>query len=333
MKETEFLGNIFNDFGLEKTPLNPPLQHMKSLIDDYCGEPNYNWGELIGIFTAFIKVVIKKCTDPEVLVELMNPNGVFSIPEAPKLIMNVVRRNIEKAEEQRSMIHGVLRSNSLYMEAAYIAKDVYSKQGRRLTGGWARSNEFPEITYWDKDNTGLVSALYHRMNGGKDEYIYATAGTDPVNSRDWQNNFYQVCGDSYQYDLALKNAVTLCRKIKAKGGTLMFVGHSLGGGLATNNALATNCRAIVFNPSGLSEETKAKNKIVVSDHGISRLVEVVLSDNDVLNLLQDMMQEFPAIKKIVPASQGKRYYLKTSDISMPFSHTMDSVIDMMKRLC
>lgn len=325
------IGKLFEDLGVEMTPINPHLQHVKCLIDNYCDETEYKWVEFIGIFTAFIKVITKKCADPEVLVELIKPNGKFSIPEFPILIMSVIKRNTKMAKEQLPMVRDILKGDSLYLEAAYIAKDVYSKQSGELLGGWTRCDDFPKITYWDKDNTGLVSALYHRIKNGKTEYIYATAGTDPISPRDWQNNLYQICGDSYQYDLALKNALTLYEQINKKGGSLMFVGHSLGGGLATNNALATNCRAIVFNPSGLSKETKTKDKIVASNHNSSKLVEVILSDNDILNLLQDMAQEFPALKKIVPVSEGTRYYLKTSSI-MPFCHSMDGVIDMMERL-
>lgn len=331
IKEIGYLRMLLGDVDVLKIPFSSPMLNLETSLDNYYGRPEYKWVEFIGIFTAFIKVVTKKCADPEVLVELIKPNGRFSIPEVPILIMSVIKRNTKMAREQLPMVRDILKGDSLYLEAAYIAKDVYSKQSGELLGGWTRCDEFPQITYWDKDDTGLVSALYHRIKNGKTEYIYATAGTDPVSPRDWQNNIYQVCGDSYQYDLALKNALVLYEQINKKGCSLMFVGHSLGGGLATNNALATNCRAIVFNPSGLSKETKAKNKIVASNHNISRLVDVILSDNDVLNLLQDMAQEFPTLKKIVPVSEGTRCYLETSS-TMPFSHSMDSVIDMMKRL-
>lgn len=331
MQEIRTSGRLLDYGGILKMPSNPHMQHLKSLLDNYSSEPEYKWAEFIGIFTAFIKVVTKKCADPEVLVELIKSKGKLSITEVSILIMDVIKRNTEEAKKQRPMVRDILKGDSLYLEAAYIAKDVYSKHNGRLLGGWTRCDEFPMITYWDKDETGLVSALYRRISKSKTEYIYATAGTDPISPRDWQNNLYQICGDSYQYDLALKNAITLYEQINKKGGSLMFVGHSLGGGLATNNALATNCRAVVFNPSGLSKETKTKNKIVASNHNGSKLVEVILSDNDILNLLQDMAQEFPAFKKIVPASEGTRYYLKTSSI-MPFSHSMDGIIDMMERM-
>lgn len=116
------IGKLYEDLGVEMTPINPHLQHVKSLIDNYCGETEYKWAEFIGIFTAFVKVVTKKCTDPEVLVELMKSKGKLSIPEVPILIMNMIKRNTEKANEQQSMVRDILKRDSLYLEAAYMLR-------------------------------------------------------------------------------------------------------------------------------------------------------------------------------------------------------------------
>ena len=43
---------------------------------------------------------------------------------------------------------------------------------------------------------------------------------------------------------------------KLSDSEITFVGHSLGGGLAAANALATNRNAITFNPAALTNDTK-----------------------------------------------------------------------------
>lgn len=297
----------------------------------YSKEDEYEWLDFVGIFTAFIKMLVKKCvSNPMVLAQLLNQNSKHSPSEALHLATKLLKKNKEKAKKQYPEICKKLATNSLFVEAAIIAKDVYRKGSLELRGGWKRSAEFPDLLYCDANDTGLVSVLYSRSTKGTKEYIYATAGTDAISPRDWQNNFYQICGDSFQYQLALQNARQLSDRISKSGGTLIFVGHSLGGGIAINNALATHQRAIVFNPAGLSDETKAKSQIDTSSANESNLVDVFLADNDILNLIQDLANEFDVTKLIVPSTQGERLYLKTSDATI-LSHSMDSIITAMER--
>lgn len=78
---------------------------------------------------------------------------------------------------------------------------------------------------------------------------------------DWINNFKQPFGKSEQYDQAAYIAGELSKIIKRLGSILIFVGHSLGGGLASLAAKVTGDAAITFNAAGLSEETKKRHKV------------------------------------------------------------------------
>lgn len=248
----------------------------------------------------------------------------------------------EQAEHQREVIRKMLLCKSIYLEAAYIADDVYKPNGGALFGGWKRSKDYADLSYCNPDSA-LVSGLYERVSNGRKEYIYATAGTQLLNEKDWENNIAQVIGDSIQYQEALEVARSLSSRIKAQGGTLMFVGHSLGGGEATNNALATHHSAIVFNPAGLSLETMKKSGIdpLMAETEADSLVVNFVTDNDILNQIQDCAKNIESGSRLIPSSIGKRYYLKgQSPIDNLFGeskvsivgHLMDGIITGMESL-
>lgn len=103
-------------------------------------------------------------------------------------------------------------------------------------------------------SNGLKSAVYERTIDNVTEYVYATAGTEPKDYRDWKEDFGQLRGKTKQYNESVNIAKLLSNKLS--GFELTFVGHSLGGGLAAANALATDKNAITFNPAALSSATK-----------------------------------------------------------------------------
>ncbi|WP_243374939.1 SpvB/TcaC N-terminal domain-containing protein [Geotalea sp. SG265] len=140
-------------------------------------------------------------------------------------------------------------------EAAVMSSHVYGGSGTPLIGGWqvapASISRQAGIRLRD-DSTGFNSQLYVR---GKNEYFYATQGTEPKSVRDWENNVGQVFGKSAQYRQSATNARTLNRYLGA-GADLSFGGHSLGGGLAAANSMATGRDAQTFNAAAVSKATK-----------------------------------------------------------------------------
>lgn len=112
-----------------------------------------------------------------------------------------------------------------------------------------------------RKRTGFFSMLYYRGNNAHLDFAYVTAGTT-FNLRDqlWDavldnvlvNIGQGLTGLSPQHTLAIQNAKIIDEVCRKRSWNLYFFGHSLGGGLAVANALATGREAIVFNNAGLN---------------------------------------------------------------------------------
>lgn len=137
-------------------------------------------------------------------------------------------------------------------EAAIMSKHVYGDKVE-LKGGWKVSSFKSRLQYTNKD-TGFKSGLYERTVDGKTEYTYATAGTEDFFGKDGANNMKQLIGQSEQYAQSTFNAGQL--RDKLGDAELTFTGHSLGGGLAEANSVATGDKGITFNVAGVSPFTK-----------------------------------------------------------------------------
>jgi len=95
-------------------------------------------------------------------------------------------------------------------------------------------------------DSGLTSMLYRNEAG---DVVLVFRGSQ--SRTDWINNGNQFLGvESAQYE----DAVALARSVKAVyGNDLVITGHSLGGGLASLSALATNSPAVTFNPAAVHD--------------------------------------------------------------------------------
>lgn len=277
--------------------------------------------DLKGLLIAVFELCIKK-VDPLYVIS-WNNHKTINIAKFASRAYSVLKANKYALKENHKRIQDILRRNSILFEAVYIAQDVYhSNSGKLLSGGWKRSNAFADLTYVDKE-TGLISALYERTQNGKTEYVYAAAGTDPKCLEDWKNNLEQLYGNSKQYEQAAHTAEELAKRIPNATSCLYFVGHSLGGGLAANNALRTGCRAITFNPAALSAET-------LTHPERANLITSFIATNDILNWLQDTSQYADGMKQVIPATIGTRYYLYQPRVYPFASHTIAQMITNME---
>lgn len=154
-----------------------------------------------------------------------------------------------------SRIHKNLVPDISPLEAAYLADHVYGDKSGHTINGWKVSNlNIPNVVLRD-DKKGFNSQLYERvMENGDTQYAYVTQGTDLFSRVDWNENLGQINGATPQYSLSVKNARAINNYLQGK--ELVFIGHSLGGGLASTNALATGRDAVTFNAVGLSARTK-----------------------------------------------------------------------------
>lgn len=207
-------------------------------------------------------------------------------------------------------VFGLIRS--LVYEAALISKDVYHFYNVDLVGGWRQSNlKISGVVFCDE--TGLVSNLYERTNKeGELEYIYAMAGTAPLNFQDWKTDIMQLVGKTAQYEHALQNARLISNKVKSS--KLTFVGHSLGGGEAAYCAIKTGRDAITFNPAGIQGVSKGQKNI-----------ESYIDLDDPLNVVQDMGLI------VIPQADGIRHYLKSDSFSLNSNHSIDSIIETLRK--
>jgi pimeloyl-ACP methyl ester carboxylesterase len=95
-------------------------------------------------------------------------------------------------------------------------------------------------------------------------YVLAFAGTDPSSMANWGANAAQAVGlGSSQYE----QGTTMASQVwQATGGNVLFVGHSLGGGIASAAAYATGGRAITFNAAGLHSSYRVGSPGAIRAH-------------------------------------------------------------------
>lgn len=153
--------------------------------------------------------------------------------------------------------------------------------------------------------TGFYSKLYKGRTNGK--YFYCTSGTNMLSWNDWYNNISQgLLGLSSQYTQSVRIAKKLDETIGEK--RLFFIGHSLGGGLASNNALVTSRRhAITFNAAGLNF-LRVKTTLLLNNrrdlfHPNRRRskIHAYIIDGEILNR---------ALSKIGEGAYGMKYVIK-----------------------
>lgn len=153
--------------------------------------------------------------------------------------------------------------------------------------------------------SGFYSKLYKGRTNGK--YFYCTSGTNMLSWNDWYNNISQgLLGLSKQYTQSVRIAKKLDENIGEN--RLFFIGHSLGGGLASNNALVTTRRhAITFNAAGLNF-LRVKATLLLNNrrdlfHPNRRRskIHAYIIDGEILNR---------ALSKIGEGAYGTKYVIK-----------------------
>jgi hypothetical protein len=133
---------------------------------------------------------------------------------------------------------------------------------------------------------GFAAGLYLGPDG---KYYLAMRGTQPTSGANWWANFKQALGfKTPQYEQAVRLAQLVYEKLD---GNVVFVGHSLGGGLASAASYATGGSAITFNAAGLSGRYATGDPGDIRAHYIS---------GDILSMAQDYTPF------IMPSAAGTR---------------------------
>lgn len=224
-----------------------------------------------------------------------------------------------------------------------VAKHVYKADGSALEGSFRQvaDADLPAgFTPADfNHSSGLRAGLY---TNGEGQFVLAFKGTAPT-SRTALKDIYTDAAQGLGFDTAqYRHAVDLTRRAyETYGENLVLTGHSLGGGLASQAAMAVgggNLPAIVFNPAAVHPRNLARNNpLFREDGGVQQapdggtfansrdlapyfaeqggVVRAYLVKNDELNWLQD---HIPGM----PDALGHREMLPPK---FPVGHTMGPV--------
>lgn len=170
---------------------------------------------------------------------------------------------------------------------------------------------------------GFFSMLYYRRINCNLEFAYVTAGTT-FNLRDqaWDavldnvlvNLGQGLTGMSPQHTLAIQNSKIIDAVCRKKNWNLYFFGHSLGGGLAVANALATGHEAIVFNNAGLNQFRNILHNSYAKKKEKKDKITCYYTDKDFLSTEKENKSNvvFKSLWEIAtPQKIGTRQYLGT----------------------
>lgn len=153
-----------------------------------------------------------------------------------------------------------VRAAAAMCQYAYYALNQGKKPKADLIDGWKpmTSIEVDKLIAsgfhikLKREISGFSSMLFQKRANNIQYYAYCTEGTDMASVKDWFSNFSQgLIGLSPQYTYSVQMAKQIDKAIGNKA-VLWFIGHSLGGGLASNNSLVTGRHAITFNAAGLN---------------------------------------------------------------------------------
>ena len=185
---------------------------------------------------------------------LFNDRGLFNRPD-PKAIeypgfnpylycAGNPLRYVDPSGEEPSVYEAILMAIYSYLDGS----DLSDIEEQLRTNGWKISNMADDLTLND-EKTGLNSMVFERTKDGQIEYAYVYTGTADKNDKIC--DYALVNGVVHpQITQALDNAQTIDQRAKEVSANVTYVGHSLGGFLASVASRKTNNPAMTFNPAG-----------------------------------------------------------------------------------
>jgi len=177
-------------------------------------------------------------------------------------------------------------------DAARVSDHVYSILEEGVDAGKDKGdvkNSNFQLYQEYTDFTALIgykAALYRKLNNENQyDYIFATGGTDDL--LDGVTDLKQAIGLlDLQYATSVSDARSIAKWLESTSdfGSLTFTGHSLGGGLAIANALATGYDAITFNPAGINPMTKLYHNL-----NAQPIIHSYVIEGEVVSVLNSIM--------------------------------------------
>ena len=257
----DIVSHLFSSDGKKDYTVNKKIETIKTLLDNVDIPVNnkltYCKIDYIGIYD---KVVGDRAADIE-RGENKNREGLSAEDVEDAYILCQYTYDMQTPMEQ-SFPNFVADVYSKWKGNKEIQKN---EQTVNVPEAFAKTR-YREITEEELVDLGLKGRLVNLRNGfysklfvkeksanSRKKYAYCTCGTNKLSVQDWftTNILQGLTGLSGQYTQSVQNAQLLDEVVR--NDELIFVGHSLGGGLASNNAIVTSKRhAITFNAAGLS---------------------------------------------------------------------------------
>lgn len=114
----------------------------------------------------------------------------------------------------------------------------------------------------EQPGSSFRARVYATGEGASERYVVAFRGS--ATGEDWKNDFEQAAGlGSASYAKALEIGKAIARS----DADVTFTGHSLGGGLASDAAIASGREADTFNAAGLAPGTLSSARAVAQANG------------------------------------------------------------------
>lgn len=189
----------------------------------------------------------------------------------------------------------VARDNALLASAAYGDPDAELPENTRR----ATQEDLMALDLHDGEHdmtriadSNFRSDVFVRTDpgSGEESYVVAFKGTDLLSGEDWSTNARQGLGkETGYYSQAMEIGRTAT---DAAPGRVSFVGHSLGGGLASAASAITDGPAHTYNAAGLHPATIERyDREIVDDLP----VQAYYVEGDILNAAQDSTPIPPAV--------------------------------------
>lgn len=193
-------------------------------------------------------------------------------------------------------------------EKALLADASYgNKPNAPLPPGYSRATDqdLKDLGLLDADGNSRLELEgrpdFNAEVFAKDDgsYVIGFQGTNATSLDDWRNNIDQGAGLETPYYKQARMIGQTVRQYRSEG--VSFVGHSLGGGLASTASGASGFPAQTFNAAGLS-----KNTLSGLDYAESSLVHATSVVGDILSGAQSnigFMREAYGIRRAIDPTE------------------------------
>lgn len=211
-------------------------------------------------------------------------------PVVPPVLSPICQQLAEALAENQAA-----RDNALLASAAYGDPDAALPENTRP----ATQEDLMALGLHDGEHdmtriadSNFRSEVFVRTDpvSGEQNYVITFKGTDMLSGEDWSTNARQGLGrETAYYNQAMEIGTTAN---DAAPGRVSFVGHSLGGGLASAASAATGAPGHTYNAAGLHPRTVERFGGEITE---DLPVQAYYVEGDILNAAQDSTPIPPAV--------------------------------------